>query len=182
LFINNVIHKFTEPDGGPLIISSNLEESLNASEVLRPLMLIDLQVSTNSGGVITVEAIDNAIENRSGETETFLHILSVADDAGRPVSYIRENDFYKFEQNEFKKTVDEYKGYRIGAEGIRISPIEDSGAFTVSVIKAPKPVNYDTLDSTDLPETVHDVVLAKALELAGLASHDEALIQMRNVV
>lgn len=181
LFINDVIHKFTESREGPLVISSNLEESLNASEVLRPLMLIDLPVTADVDGIITVPVIDTAIETRSGETETFLHILSVADDQGKPVSYVRENDFYKFEQNEFKKATTEYKQYRIGSEGIYTYPAA-ADAYTVSVIKAPKPVNYDSLESTDLPETVHDYILAKALELAGLASKDEALVQMKNAI
>ena len=182
LFINNVIHKFTEAQGGPLVISSNLEESLNASEVLRPLMLLDLPVTTDSNGVISVETIDTAIETESGETETFLHILSVADDTGKPISYVRENDHYKFEQNEFKKATDEYKQYRIGANGVYINPVEDGGNYTISVIKAPKSVNYATLDSTDLPETVHDFIMTKALELAKLASQDEGLGQMSNII
>ena len=181
LFINDVIHKFTEVDGGPLVISSNLEESLNASEVLRPLMLLDLPVTTDADGIITVAEIDAAIEAESLETETFLHILSVADSDGIPLQYVRENDFYKFKQNEFKKADEDYPQYRIGAKGVYVSP-EAVGNYSLSVIKAPKAVNYDTLDSTDLPETVHDYIMAKALELAGLASRDEALVQMRSAV
>ena len=188
LFINDIIHKFTDTREGPLVISSNLEESLNASEVLRPLMLLDLPVSTDEDGVITEEEIDSAIETATGETETFLHILSVSDGT-KHIAYVRENDFYKFNQNEFKKATEAYKQYRVGELGVYVHPlVDDNGqdlnpaGYFISVIKAPKQVNYETLDSTDLPETTHDYILAKALELAGLASQDEALLQMRNAV
>ena len=162
LFINDVIHKFTEVPNGPLVISSNLEESLNASEVLRPLMLIDLPVNTyvvqdedgnaftadnDRPGLITSAEIEAAIEEKSGETETFLHILSLSD-GDMAVSYVRENDYFKLEQNEFKKATSTDKKYRISSEGVMITPtVYDATSrayetYAISVIKAPKYVNY----------------------------------------
>jgi hypothetical protein len=181
LFINDVIHQFNEDPQGRLTISSNLEESLNASEVLRPLMLIDLPVSSNSSGVITDTAIDAAIATKIGETGTFLHILGLTDDADLPVHYVRENDFAKFQQNEFKQATTTNRQYRIGVDGLYCAPTGVI-AYTISLIKAPTEVSYTSLVSTDLPNTVHDYVLAKALELAGLASRDEALTRMRTAV
>jgi hypothetical protein len=66
IFINDIIHKFNEDQLGQLVISSSLEQSLNVSEVLRPLMLLDLPVVTDVDGIITDAVINQAIEDESG--------------------------------------------------------------------------------------------------------------------
>jgi hypothetical protein len=88
-----------------------------------------------------------------------------------------------FRKTTLKRQTVEYPYYRIGSEGsLYITCFGKVDTYAMSVIKAPKQVNYDTLSSTDLPETTHDYITAKALELAGLASKDEALVAMRNAV
>jgi hypothetical protein len=182
IFINDIIHKFNEDQLGQLVISSSLEQSLNVSEVLRPLMLLDLPVVTDVNGILTDAVINQAIEDESGEEETYAHILSITNDLGKPVIFMTENDNSKFQENDFKEATVDYPYYRIGSRGVYISPVSEADTYAISVIKAPKQVNYDTLSSTDLPETTHDYITAKALELAGLASKDEALLHMRNAV
>lgn len=181
LFINDVIHQFRDDPNRGLMITSTLEESLNASEVLRPLMLLDLPVSSAASGIMTDEAIEAAILAAVGEEGTFLHILSLKDNNDLPVKYVRENDFASFQRNDFKQASSSAKQYRIGIDGIYCYPI-GIASYKLSVIKAPNEVNYEGLQSTDLPDTVHDFVLAKALELAGLSSRDEALVRMRNAI
>lgn len=181
IFINSIINKFHEDREGNLVISSTLEKSLNVSEVLKPLMLLDLPVVTDVAGVIGDSSIITAIETETGDEAAFLHVLSVVDSVGVPVKFVRENDYHKLQQNDFKVATDAFPQYRIGFGGVFITPT-GVNSFTISVIKEPNKVNYETLTSTDLPETTHDYIMASALELAGLASRDEALLQMRNAV
>lgn len=177
-FINDIINQFILDPAGQFIISSSLEETLNVSQVLKPLRLIDMEVTSDADGLISNEDINTAIEIRSGETETYLHVLALATTENKSVGFVRENDFYKFEDNEFKKSSSASPVWRLGSEGIYIYP-KESRTFKISVIKAPKQVDYDALDSTDLPETTHDYILASALESAGLASRDQALLMMK---
>ena len=181
IFINNIINKFTEDREGRFVISSALEESLNVSEVLKPLMLLDLPVNSDITGLVTDAEIVAAIETETGDEAAFLHVLSVVSPDGMPLKFVRENDFHKFQQNDFKIANAEFPQYRIGFGGVFISP---SGVndYTVSLIKEPNKVNYATLESTDLPETTHDYIMASALELAGLASRDEALLRVKSTI
>lgn len=181
IFINNIINKFTEDREGRFVISSALEESLNVSEVLKPLMLLDLPVVTDVTGVVTDAEIVTAIETEVGDEAAYLHVLSVVTAAGLPVKFVRENDYHKFQQNDFKVAIDLFPQYRIGYGGVFIAPVGVAN-YAISVIKEPKKVNYSTLDSTDLPETTHDYIMASALELAGLASRDEALLRVKDTV
>ena len=181
IFINDVVNAFLlNPQTGQVVISSLLEDTLNAAEVLRPLMVLDMSVTADASGIITVDAIDAAIKTATGEEDTFLHILNLANSNGIGLKYVRENDYYKFAVNDFKKATTTYPQYRISHKGIHVTPI-DSGGYKLSVIKEPVKVNFDAQISTDLPETTHDYIMAIALELAGLSSKDEALLQMRNV-
>ena len=123
-FIDNIVNNYiADRRTGEFIISSTLEESLNVSEVLKPLTLLRLSVASNSSGIITDTAIDDAILAETDEDATFLHILSLTDADGAPVSYVRENDFAVFQRNDFKEATLEYAQYSIGYGGLFITPV-----------------------------------------------------------
>jgi hypothetical protein len=180
-FINKVIHKFIQNPQGELVVDSALEETLNISEVLKPLRVLNLDV-TETSGVILYDDIESAIATRTGDDDALvLHTLSIVSPNGKPVRFVRDNDYSYLEQNVFKKAESDYPTFRVGDTGLYIDPAE-TGNYVISVIKSPIEVCYDQGISTDLPSTTHDFVLAKALQLAGIASKDGDLTQVNNAI
>ena len=67
IFINKIVNKFSEDRSGNFVVSSTLEKSLNVSEVLKPLMLLDLPVVSDATGVLTDAVIEAAITVETDE-------------------------------------------------------------------------------------------------------------------
>lgn len=168
-------------------VYSSVESTEAALEVLEPLMVHDIAVSSSASGVINRSDIKSAMNIISGDTEGFMMVTSLAKSLGDedelPVRFVRANDFYQFQRNEFKKATSSEPQFRISRDKLTIRPSGVANYLT-SVLKYPIDVVVDlnvpsnNVDS-ELPDFTHNDIMAIALDNAGVSSRDIALIQAK---
>lgn len=192
-YVNELIFQHLFPSSrkseGAARVYSSIEATVAGSEVLEPLLMVDIPVSSDALGVITRASIESALQLISGDTKGYVAISTLAMDLGNqsflPVRFVRHNDYFKFQNNVFKKASASQPQYRIERETIKVAP---TGVFDylISVVKEPIDVVYDEATPAnnvdcELPEFTHDDILAIALDDAGVSSRDSALLQLKQL-
>ena len=167
-------------------IASTIEDTHTGLELLRPLIVPDLEIASDADGQILYTSLEGLINAETGNNEKLYKILNVSND-GKDVRFIRHNDFYKIARNDFKKPEANYKVFRINIKGIKINPagVDD---YNVTVLKYPNNMVYfsdgDPLNvDCELPEVTHNEILAISLSLAGVSTREQAILsvdQLRN--
>lgn len=187
LILQNFLPSRRGGEGGSRLYSS-IESNLMSSEALEPLIVADLEVSSDIDGIINRSLIKSQLNSITGDSVDYISVISLAKSSGVnkiPVKLVRTNDFYKFQNNEFKKSTTDYPQYRINRNNIKLSPtgVED---YFASVIKEPIRVVYDEITpannvDSELPSFTHDSIVAIALNEAGVSSRDSALLQLKKI-
>lgn len=187
-FVNDVIYTQMYPtlqqgERGPQVLSA-IESTLSGSEVIKPLILEDLAVNTQTPDwdVILNNNINTAVGAAANAGDEFMHILSLETNgsvftAGRIVRFVRHNDYIRFKQNIFKAPSNTNPIWRLVRDGIKVegaTTLSSQEDFLISVIKTPTDVAISGTDC-ELPDFTHDKIVAIALEFAGIATRDEAL-------
>jgi len=164
-----------------------VESTEAALEVLEPLMIQDIPITSTSSGVINRSDIVGGITTLIGGDSDYMLVTSVAKNLGDgnelPVRFTRANDYYKFKRNSFKKASTSEPQFRISKNKLTFDP---SGAanYLISVLKYPTSVVYDevtpgNIKNSELPAFTHNDIMAIALDNAGVATRDMALIQLK---
>jgi hypothetical protein len=164
-------------------ITNPSESTQQGLEVIRPLIIPDLAISSNSAGEISESAINTAINTAISKTgQEYIHLLAVTlNDSGtdRICRFVRHNDYVKFKTNSFKKPTARAPLYRLSRNGILLDPTGVK-TYKLSVVKKPDNVSLSTPTHCELPSEYHNIVVAYAVQLASIASRDEALAVMLN--
>lgn len=178
----NVIPSTAQVERGGQI-TNPAESTAQGMEVIRPLIVEDILISSSADGLITEAQINSGINTAIGDTnQKYMHLLSVSKvDGGddRLCRFVRHNDYIKFKTNSFKRPTARQPLYRLTRSGIVIDPSGVS-PYKISVIKAPNSVSLENSVDCELPAEYHNVVVAYAVQLASIASRDEALAVMLN--
>lgn len=93
-----------------------------------------------------------------------------------PVKEVRHNDWYAFLDNYFKTPDDTNPKYKETYTDFQFLPNNSAASLYITVLKYPAIMDIDTNANTDLPDSIHDKIVAVALELAGLGTRDEMLV------
>lgn len=177
-FLNNAINEYIHrclPDNQGGV--ANLEADKNVTANLRPLIYL-LPTMTTTAGILTNATIDGVLATASGDAAaTHMRILSIAaGSVGYPVSYVRYNNFWRFQQNYFKAASTTEPQYTQEAVGYPVYPVDNTVPLLVTVLK--RPVVLDLVgNDPELQDDVMYVVIAIALQLAGVSTRDQELIQ-----
>lgn len=186
-FVNDIIFKEYFPTMGEnekgMQVLNSIESVIQGSEILQPLIIPDLSVPVLSGRVSN-EEINQAISNETFDiNDKVMHVLSVTSDLEgeeRIVRFVRHNDRARFRQNFFKKPTERNPIFSIARGGLVIEP-SDLSSVTVSVLKEPRKVSRENNIDLDLPSFTHQRIVAYAIALSGVATRDDALIQLQQI-
>lgn len=159
------------------------ESTMEGSEALDTIIEIDQAVTTSAAGAITRSDIETALSNRK-----YMHILSVYTPssgttnlgADRIVRYVKHNDYIRSKQNDYKRPTPNDPVYRVHSGGIKIDPVTAAEPILLTLIRKPIEVSISGGIDCELPEFTHEMIVAIAVELAGIASRDEALKALNN--
>lgn len=151
----------------------NVESNINSVECIATLIIeTDSPINPSATGKI----LTNNISTEVGSD--YMRLLNISVDNGVErvaARFRRHNDFYKLEKNSFKAGSNDVPVYKIVSDGIILAPANTSYGVYFTVIKEPEDIQLGVTEP-ELPAHTHDKVVAIALELAGVASRDEALM------
>jgi len=108
-----------------------------------------------------------------------LSIKAIVGNLSMPVSFVRHNDWAQFLNNSFKTpTINNPKVYETALD-YRFLPVNSQMQLVFTVLKYPQFVDIDAGISSDMPDYTHDKIISIALQLAGVASRDVAMIELQ---
>lgn len=179
------------------ISTRSLENTLGNTDILTPLIVGNMEfinlsggrLSTDSDGNLLNSSLESAITFNSGQSREVLKLLSLAliDGSNRyPIKYVRHNDLYKFLNNDFLVPTTRFPLYTINGDGYQVFPQVQSN-LVASVVRYPIDLVYIDQGnagnvSSELDDFTHDRILSIALDIAGISSRDQALIQLQEVI
>jgi hypothetical protein len=184
--VNDIVFKEFFPTLGEnekgLQALNSMESIQQGAEVLQPLIVTDLSVAV-SGGIASTAAIDTALRTDTGDSnDKAMHVIAVNYNNGtedRIVRFVRHNDRGRFKRNTFKSPTARNPIYTINRNGLLIEP--NVSPVKVTLVKAPRKVSIEDNITLDLPEFVHQRVIAYALSLSGVATRDDVLLQLQKL-
>lgn len=149
----------------------NAERSNYDAEMLAPL-IFPASVQTSTAGQLAYTDLDAAVDT------SWMYILNVArkpttvgcstDEINYvPSRNVRHNDFYKHQQNSFKKEDEEYPMHRYFSTYLQVNP-RNVADMLVTLLKYPIEMDLGTNVSCELPEKAHNEVVFLALKFAGI--------------
>lgn len=184
--VNDIVFKEFFPTLGEnekgLQALNSMESVQQGSEVLQPLIVPDLSVAV-TGNIASNTAINSALQTATGDVkDKAMHVLSVSYSLSgdeRVVRYVRHNDRGRFKRNSFKAPTERNPIFSIVRNGLLIEP--NVSPVKVTVVKEPRKVSIEDNITLDLPEFVHQRVIAYALALSGVATRDDVLLQLQKI-
>jgi hypothetical protein len=166
----------------------NFELDQNVEYNLKPF-LWTFSSTTTAGGVLTNSTINAALSAAvlaagSTDTATTVHrLLSITvTDSGvtYPVKFVKYNNIAQYIRNYFKTPSVSNARYTITGVGLQFYPSTSALTVSLGVIKTPKEITLAV--SPEWSEDNNYLILAIALQLAGISTRDEELISdIRNV-
>ena len=171
LFLNEAQINFVRQFFDIVFDKYNAERSNYDAEMLAPL-IFPVFVQTTTTGQLLFSDLDAAVDT------SWMYILNVA---RKPVDKtcstssldylpsrnVRHNDFFKHQQNAFKKEDEEYPMHRYFNTYLQINP-ENQANMQVTLLKYPTEVDLGTNVSSELPEKAHNEIVFLALKFAGI--------------
>lgn len=184
-FLNHAINEYLNrifPDNQGAAV--NFEQDKNITANIQPL-IFEFDVSTAASGLLTTAALNAALVTAGAEVgATSFRVDSIGlTSAGKtyPVKYLRGNERWAFARNFFKKPLLTRPKFEFVTTGFQIYPAGVQ-ALTVSVVKKPKILALSPVINPELEDYVMFNIIAIALQLAGVATRDEEIIQdIRNI-
>lgn len=160
----------------------NFEFDENTSFQVKPF-IYTLTGLTTTSGVLSNAVINAALVSASEANAEMFRILKISwtsNSKDYPVKYVKNNNINQYERNFFKDPSATNPRYSLTASGLRFYPTSDTLPITLTVIKRPR-----TLTNANSPEwddySMNQIILI-ALQLAGVSTRDEELIQdIRNI-
>jgi hypothetical protein len=101
--------------------------------------------------------------------------LSIKKTDGKRIKFVRDKDLSMRDDNEFLRPTTSRPVYKILGSNISVKPTS-VGECLVTYIKHPVEVSYEDEIDSDMPSILHHTIIAYALNSAGIASRDEALL------
>lgn len=181
------------------ISARSIENTLGNSDILKPLIVANMQeingsgdkLMTNSNGRVSETDINTAITHNSGSSTPVLKLLSLALVSGggstlSSVKYNRHNDLFKSINNGFLTPTTTEPIYVIDGNGYIVYP-NAVHELDMSVLRYPVDMVFVSEGSgsnvdCELDEQVHERILAIALEMVGISTREVFLDRIREKI
>lgn len=155
------------------------ENVSHLSERIAPLISSITTLSTDANGRIQYTDINTLLST------SFYHIANIARvESGTyyPCRFVRHNDIYKHELNNFKKSTVTSPIVSKFADYLQILPNTASISVNMTVVRFPKDINFDSVTPAnnidpELPDNTMLEVLYRGLTLAGISIRESQLYQ-----
>lgn len=191
LFINESVFGINADEkrlGEVPFVASSIEPTTINTSLVEPLIISDINLTADANGDVLFSDIETGINAETSSNEKLMYILAVYEDQDGEdiyIRFVRHNDLYKHNQNEFKKPTVTEKVYRVSKGKITIYP-KGTHSVYLNVLKSPVDMVYVAVSdpgnvSCELPYFTHNEVLAIALEISGIATRDQALLDVRQL-
>jgi len=207
-YVNDVVYKLYIPSlykqEKHKNVYSTAESSADGFEQIRPLIR---EVNVNSlaaavgaaqAGDIRMLDIRSSLDSQSlsspynypaayNESEVMVVLGVVHANSLMRVRFVKNFESYKYEYNVFRQPKNHQAIYTMQGDMIRVKPDSLGGnAFIVQLIKEPIRMELDVTSEVnsidcELPDVCHDEIVAIALDDAGIATRDQALMQLNAV-
>lgn len=162
----------------------NIERNANSWLAFNTLFFSTVAVM-NSLGVITKTDLESTLTTALGFTVTIIRPLSFSwtDSNGtRPIiGPTRQNNWAKFIDNIFKIPVESEPRYYESNSSYVINPVNTGASITITGLRYPKAISVSGTQTSELSPLYHNEVVARALELAGVSSRDQALVELQKI-
>lgn len=159
---------------------NNVELDADTKAKIAPLIYPISYKNMTSSGVIAKSTIAAALDSVLSGALVW-RVLSIGWKIGDnefPVKFTRDNDWYEFQRNYFKKGYNDSPRYKEDYLNYVFKPINTSAKIYFTVLKYPVEVSIASAINSDLPDFTHNEIIAIALEMAGIASRDVALAEL----
>lgn len=133
-------------------------------------------LTMSSSGLITVSALQSALNTASGSTEAFMAILGLAwTKSGEtvPVKWTRLNNYWKDVRNPFKSGDSTEPIYKFDKTNFTFNPIDVNASVVFTLLKQPKAFDLGTSTTIELPAHTHKKVVEMAVGLAVVSLQPE---------
>lgn len=184
-YLNHAINEYLNrifPDNQGAVV--NFEQDKLVTANIQPL-IYDVSTSTDSAGLLTNTALNTALVALAGAGAEYFRIGAIGatvDEVTYPVRYIRANNLWTYTRNAFKTPTETNPRFELVAAGLQTYPqqVQD---LVISLVKKPKVLTQATItDQIEFADYTLYPIIAIALQLAGVATRDEELIQdIRNI-
>lgn len=176
------------------------ESTADGFEQIRPLIrevnVNSLSTATGAAhvGDITYASIQSALNTQSlqapysypsGYSDSIVMVVLGINHAndGYRLRFVKNFEAQKYTQNIFRQPKSHQPIYTMNGDIIRIMPDDNAGdPYVVQVIKEPIKMFLDMTGNNsidcELPDSCHDEIMAIALDDAGIATRDQALMQL----
>lgn len=142
-------------------------------------------LSMDSNGNVTIANITTELNLLSGDTSPYLYILNCGIGSGSNVleaNYVRHNDIYRLQQNDFKRASTTNPQYSVDNQGLVFKPVDITANVIITVLKEPKKMTISAPSvNSELNSNCHNTIVAIAIDLAGVATREEALISLNQI-
>lgn len=181
---NNNMPSGTEPYNQTGEALTSAERSQFSSEIIKNLMVPNIAVTSDGNGFISDTSIKNELSPKlDGEYRDIIHILSAFKaNSNTYCKFVRHNDLNKLEQNSFKKSSSAKPFLIYERNGYTVKPKEANVVYKFNVLVSPKNIDVQNGIDCELPEIFHDQIVFIAVEIAGIATRDQLLANIRNAV
>tara|TARA_R110002020_G_scaffold216496_1_gene424257 strand:+ start:2068 stop:2799 length:732 start_codon:yes stop_codon:yes gene_type:complete len=173
------------------MVFSSAESIIAGHDSISPL-LGSVNVTSNQNAIFTFTNIESQINTKlitalnlkpTSFTSKLMMILGIQHTNNEPCRYLSLHDRRKNNNNIYRKATEFAPTYSIEEHRVNVEPNSlGNDSFTVFYIREPDPVKWDYKSSLrvdcELPDFTHDEIISIALDDAGLAHRDDALMQL----
>ncbi len=156
-------------DGG-----ADVEFNANMQMRLAPLFFDVPATMLPVTGVVTKAVI------QAGVSTPILRLLSVAYN-GKPVKATRYNNWLVYLNNYFKAPTAANPRMYEESDSWVIRPVDSTAALIFYGVRYPVELLVDGTVACELPDYVHNDVVSRALEMAGVGSRDQMLSELKKL-
>ena len=172
------------------MVFSSTESVVAGHDSIAPL-LGECTITSNAYASFTFADIESAINTRlqalnlkpGSFNSKLMMILGIMSNDNIPCRYVSLHDRRKMLNNIYRQATTYAPTYSINEQYVNVEP-NDLGNedFTVFYIREPQAVSWSYNSSgridCELPDFTHDEIMAIALDDAGVATRDQALVQL----
>ncbi len=155
-------------DGG----DPSIELNQNVVSRIYPLLFIFSPINMSISGYIRRQDIETVIDRK------IMRILSMSYN-GFPVKWTRHNNWFVYLNNIFKVPIATEPRFLEDHDNLLVRPIDITATISVSGVCYPLTLLSDGSINSNLPEIMHNEVVARALSYAGVGSRDQLLSELK---
>ncbi len=171
----DVIKSYFPEDGEGV----NVELNQNTIMALEPI-IFTYSGNMNGSGQISKATVNSSLTSSFGFSTKILRLLAISYN-DYPVRTTRLNNWFVYLKNTFKVPVSTAPRYYETASNYIFSPVSTSATIALYGIRYPRTISSSGSITSELPDILHNDIVSRALEIAGVGSRDQMLSELKQL-